>query len=403
MLQTRLKDILRTTGKHLKKLEFLGISTIRDFLLYFPRTYTDSREIRRIIDMKIDEPNVIKGRISSFFSRKTKNGKFMTRALLTDETGSIEVIWFNQPHITRMIPNGSTVILTGKLKYSFGKISMISPAYEIEKKEQIHSGRIVPVYHETEGISSKWMREKLKPIIDDWASEIVEYMLEEILKRHKLMPLSEAVKEIHFPENETQIEKARARLAFDELFLIQFKALKKRWEWQRVAENQKCALEIDGSVIKEFVERLPFKLTKAQERTAKEILQDLSRKHPMSRLVQGDVGSGKTVVAAIGILATTKSGKQVALMAPTEILAKQHYKTLSELLIPFGINIQFISGSTTKKQKKEIIKQMKTGTCDLVVGTHALIQEEIGFKNLGLAIVDEQHRFGVKQRSILKS
>jgi ATP-dependent DNA helicase RecG len=401
MLDTGVKNILRTTSRHLKRLENLGIKTVRDFALFFPRTYTDSRNICKITEMKIDEINTIKAKVKTLHSQKTRARKTLTKALVEDNSGSIEVVWFNQPHITRLIPKGSTVILRGKLKTSMGRFTLSSPEYEIEKKEQIHTARIVPIYHETEGISSKWLREKLKPIIDAWSSEFEEYMPKEILEEHGLINLQEAIKTIHFPANKPEIIHARRRLSFDELFLIQFQALKKKWEWQK--ENVKEKIKIDSALVKSFVDSLPFELTEAQKTSAKEILKDLQKSCPMSRLVQGDVGSGKTVVAAIAILVMAKTGQQVSIMAPTEILAKQHKETLDQFLNEFGIETKFISGSIKAKEKKEIIEDLKTGKCQVIIGTHALIQEKIKFKNLGLAIVDEQHRFGVKQRAILKS
>ncbi|MBI4231636.1 ATP-dependent DNA helicase RecG [Candidatus Peregrinibacteria bacterium] len=196
---------------------------------------------------------------------------------------------------------------------------------------------------------------------------------------------------------------ARKRLAFDELFLLQLKVLQKKWHWQnKASEKETKIIKLEAEILKQAMTRLPFELTNAQKRVLKEILSDLQKDYPMTRLVQGDVGSGKTIVAALSALNTVKNGYQVAIMAPTEILAKQHYQTLIKVLQPFNINIQFIAGSTTKKQKEDVIRQMKTGTMDIAIGTHALIQEGIGFKNLGLAIIDEQHRFGVKQRDILK-
>lgn len=402
MLETGLSKIIRTTSKHIKKLSDLGICTVKDFILYFPRTYTDGREIKKIIDIKLDEINTIKGEIKSFYSKKTRNGKLMTKAIVTDDTASIAVTWFNQSYIQKIIPAKSTVILRGKLKNIAGSLSLVSPEYEIEKAEQIHTGRIVPIYHETEGISSKWLREKLKPIIDEWADKFEEYMPEHILKKHNLTTLQKAIKDIHFPKDEISIAKARKRLGFDELFLIQLKALKKKFEWQKSAHKDKTII-IDPKLIREFVKSLPFELTEAQKKAAKDILRDLQKSFPMSRLIQGDVGSGKTVVAAISILVTVKSGYQVALMAPTEILAKQHLRTLNKLLEQFSITPGFISGATNEKDKKNILEELKNDKCKLVIGTHALIQEKIQFKNLGLAIVDEQHRFGVKQRAILKS
>jgi len=408
MLNKSLDKVLRTTKTHLGRLELLGVKTVKDFLLYFPRTYNDTREFTKISEIRTDETSTIKGQLTSLFNIRTKTGKKITRGVLIDETGSIGVVWFNQPHLTRMLPRKSEIILSGKVKFSFGKITLQNPSHELIKKEeeQIHSGRIVPVYHETEGINSKWIREKLKPLIDYWIDLFEEYIPENILKEHGLIDFKTAIRCVHFPDDPELLEKSKKRLAFDELFLLQLKVLQKRWYWQHqgVAKaHSEQKIEIKSEILKDCIDNLPFNLTNAQNRTLKEILEDLQKPFPMSRLLQGDVGSGKTIVAALATLNVVKNGYQVAIMAPTEILAKQHYQGFLETLKTYGLNIQFIAGSTTAKQKNEIIRQMKTGTVDIMIGTHALIQERIGFHNLGLAIIDEQHRFGVKQREILKS
>ena len=402
-LNQDLSSLLRTTNKHLSKLHSLGVKTVKDFLLYFPRTYNDNSDFTKIIDIRTDKVNVIKGKLTNLFNIKSKNGKKMTRAVFTDDSGSIGVVWFNQPHLSRLLPRNKDIILTGKAKFGFGKISLQNPSYELIKphEEQIHTGRIVPTYHETEGLSSKWIREKLKPLIDEWTELFNEYMPEHILEQEELMGYRKAIKNVHFPESDELLDKARARLAFDELFLLQLKILQKKWYWQNTRDGEEKVMEMKPE-IKKCIADLPFELTGAQKRVLKEILEDTQKTYPMSRLVQGDVGSGKTIVAAISALNTVKNDYQVAVMAPTEILAKQHYKTFLKVLSPFNINVQFIAGSSTKKQKEDVVRQMKTGTVDIVIGTHSLIQEGISFKNLGLAIIDEQHCFGVKQREILK-
>jgi ATP-dependent DNA helicase RecG len=405
MLNKSLSKVLRTTSRHLGRLELLGVKTVRDFLLYFPRTYNDTREFTKISEIRTDEVSTIKGKLTSLFNIRTKNGKKMTRGVITDETGSVGVVWFNQPHLTRMLPRNSDIILSGKTKFGFGKITLQGPSYELIKKEeeQIHSGRIVPVYHETEGINSKWMREKLKPLVDNWVDLFEEYLPEEIIKEHNLIDYKTAIRSVHFPDEPELLEKSKERLAFDELFLLQLKVLQKKWYWQNINKEDPKNIKTNEEVIKDCTDNLPFTLTNAQNRTLKEILDDLEKPYPMSRLLQGDVGSGKTIVAALAALSVVKNGYQVAIMAPTEILAKQHYAGFIETLKAYSLNIQFIAGSTTKKEKENVIRQMKTGTVDIIIGTHALIQDGIGFKKLGLAIIDEQHRFGVKQRETLKS
>lgn len=401
-LHQPLADVLRTTRLHLKKLEEIGIKNIQDLLLYFPRGYQDKSVFTPISELRTDEINTVKGFLDSIFHKRLQNGKTLTRGMLTDETGSIEVIWFNQPYLRNVLQNGKEIILSGKAKFKLGKISLQSPSYEAIKKEQMHVGRIIPVYHQTEGITSKWLREKIKPLISSWGKLFHEYMPENILKDYHLISYADAVSQIHFPTTEEELEKAKKRLSFDELFLLQLKAFQKKWKWQNIQHQQQKQISLHAD-LEQFLKTLPFELTKSQHQVLEEILDDLKKPYPMSRLLQGDVGSGKTVVAGAAILNTIQNGYQAALMAPTEILAKQHYNTLFQLLRSYSLNLQFISGSTPAALKQKIFEQLETGRIDLIIGTHSLIQENVQFQNLGLAVIDEQHRFGVKQRDILKS
>ncbi len=342
----------------------------------------------------------MKGKLSGLFHKRTNHGKLLTKAIFSDSTGSVNVIWFNQPFLKKILYNGQKLILSGKAAFKYGKITLQNPAYEEIQSELMHSGRIVPIYHQTEGINSKWVREKLKPLIDEWSKLLIDYMPDSIKKKYELIPYDQAVREVHFPTEEETLIKAKFRLSFDELFLLQLKALQKKWHWQNVKEHQQKPIPLHPET-RQLIDSLPFELTEAQNKSVKEILNDLQQPYPMSRLLQGDVGSGKTIVAGIAIFNAIKAGYQVALMAPTEILAKQHLKTIYELLKIYSYNINFISGSINRTQKKEALKQISTGTVNLIIGTHSLIQEGVEFKNLGLAVIDEQHRFGVKQREIL--
>lgn len=401
LLKTRLSEVLRTTSAHIRGLKDLGIVTVEDLFHYFPRTYRDRTDVCSISEMRTDQVNVVQGILSKMFSRRTKTGKTMTMATLTDSTGSVEVMWFNQPHLQRIFRNGDEVVLTGKIKFSRAKISMISPQYEVVRKKQLHTARLVPVYHERDKINSKWLREKINPLLKG-ARLLEDFMPGEILEEADLMPYGEAVRIVHDPPSGEALSEARRRLGFDELFLLQFRALQRRWRFRQDAVNKGRVIEADPEVAKIFYDGLGFKLTGAQTRVTNEIMKDLGAPYPMMRLLQGDVGAGKTVVAAFGLLNTVKAGYQAALMAPTEILAKQHYTSVSKLLKPFGFNIQFLSGSLTNKQKEDMHRQIATGTVDLVIGTHAIIQQGVQFKKLGLAVIDEQHRFGVRQRERLQ-
>ncbi len=268
MLSRKLAVVLKTTKPHLYRLENIGLETFEDLLLYFPRTYNDTTEYRKINEIDLTEVNTIKGKLTNLFNVRTKFGKKITRGVFTDETGSISVVWFNQPHIIRMIPQKTEIVLSGKIKISMGKPTFQSPSYEVLERssESLHTGRIVPVYHETEGLTSKWLREKLKPIMDNWIDNFQEYMPEEIIKEHNLIDYKTAIKNVHFPENEESLAKAKERLAFDELFLLQLKVLQKRWYWQSVSEKESKVLESKIEHIKECIKSLPFSLTNAQKR-----------------------------------------------------------------------------------------------------------------------------------------
>lgn len=403
LLNAPLKTVLSTTSKHLELLKSLNIKTVEDLINYYPRTYTDASGITPIAEAKVGEAQTFFGTLSNFFMKRLPGGRAFIRALLSDETGKIEIVWFNQTHIMRMYKSGMQVFVTGKPSLHIKKISLTSPQIEQKREEQLHTGRIIPIYHETEGLKSSWIREKLKPVLDDAIEEIEEHLPKEILEKENLMSLKEALLHIHYPEKEEDLTRARERLAFDEIFLLQLKALHKKWLWQHDPKRKIQTKSIERGVIDQLIADLPFSLTNAQKQTLEAILTDLEKDIAMSRLVQGDVGSGKTIVAGLAALAVIKNGQQVAIMAPTEILAKQHSKTLYKFFSKTGINMQTILGSTPASAKKEIITQLGSGTLDLIIGTHALIQEDIKFKNLGLAIIDEQHRFGVRQREILRS
>ena len=237
MLSKQLKEVLRTTSGHLNKLKDIGVTTVHDLLLYFPRTYADRSDLTKIVDLSTEEVNTVKGILTHMTTQRTRYGKYLTRAMLTDDSGTVEVIWFNQPHLKRILYNEAEVVLMGKAKVNNGRLSLLSPSYELQREDMLHSARIVPVYHETEGISSKWLREKIKPLIDDWAGGFEEYMPEEILNNLNLLPYNEAVKNVHFPESEAILKKAVERLSFDELFLLQLKALQKKWYWQKISSE----------------------------------------------------------------------------------------------------------------------------------------------------------------------
>ena len=414
MLSTSLSKTIRTTPAHLKRLKQIGIESVGDLLTYFPRRYSDKRDVIPIVEIKEKEAVVIKGTIISVSSnaRNFRKKISITSALIKDSSGTVEATWFNQPFLSQKLKKGIQIYISGKAKFNIKKGGFVfnGPEVEVVGERQIHTTRIVPIYHETEienyngpgKISSKWIREKLFPLLP-FAEYFEEFLPKETLTQYKLMAYSEAVRHAHFPSAEDKLKEATRRLAFNELFLLQVGALNRRYLWRKEGEQHARKITPNWELIKSFAESLKWPLTGAQKKAIFEIVKDFEQPYPMSRLLEGDVGSGKTVVAAAAAFHIIQNEYQVCLVAPTEILARQHLKTLSELLSPHNINPILIIGATPEKEKKEIRTQLKNGTIKIVVGTHALLQEKIKFKNLGLAIVDEQHRFGVKQRELLKT
>lgn len=381
-----------------RRLEKLNIKTVGDLLFHFPFRYDDFSLISDIARVQPGEAVTIKAEIISLKNEFTKTGKRIQRAIVCDQTGNLEIIWFNQIYLLKTLKTGKMYNFSGKVDWFGRKIAMISPEYEeirdiagSQSPSTIHTGRLVPVYPETYGVSSKWLRSRIAFLLFNHQIEINDYLPEEIKIRNRLIDLVPALLKIHFPGNLNDVYEAKKRLSFDELFFLQLNGLKRKIDWQK--QTLSHPFSIPQEKILDFIARLPFSLTKAQNRCLKEILTDLSQKKPMNRLLEGDVGSGKTVVAAAAVYTSFLNGFQSAFMAPTEILAEQHYQTLNQLLSPFGLNIKLVTSShkLTAMSKKP----------DVYVGTHALIQKNLEFEELGLVIIDEQHRFGVEQRAKL--
>jgi len=402
MLTERIHRAIRTTKRHQEKLEDLGIKTLKDLFFYFPRAYEDLSQFSKVSEIRTDCKNVLKGKVTNLSKRRARTGKLLISGIFSDNTGSVEVIWFNQPYILEVLNPNEEIILSGKASFDFNRITLKNPDFEKVKENLIHTARIVPIYHESPPITSKWVREKIA-LTKSYLDFLEEYMPEEILERQKLINFKKAIKSIHFPSSKDLIIKSRERLAFDELFLIQLIALQKRWQWMKNYSENELNISISEDFLNEFKNKLPFTLTNAQQKVIDEVFIDLQKKYPMLRLLQGDVGSGKTAVAAAAAYAVYKNGLQTAIMAPTEILAKQHFNSLTEIFGFFDVKMDLLVGSLSEKNKKNIAEKIKNGQIDIIIGTHALIQEYVHFKNLGLAVIDEQHRFGVKQRDILKS
>jgi len=402
-LSTPLSEALATTARHLKALAEIGIITVEDLLNYFPRAYSDLSNLKKISELTMGEAQTVVGEIRDLRTIRTKTGKTLVTAKLIDETGEIALTWFHSLYMARVLRNGEEVAITGKVQIGMrGRHSIIGGTFEKISEEMLHTGRIIPVYRSHgKHISSKWLREKIHPLLQ-FAKKLPEIIPPQILEKEDLPPLGESVASIHFPESEAEVENARQRLAFDELFFLQLAGLQRKIIWQRNAKGSGVKIPHTTELLQEFASTLPFQFTQAQKISSLEILTDLAKDLPMNRLLEGDVGSGKTVVAALAIFLTVKVGKQVSLLAPTEILAAQHFCNFLKTLHPLGIRAELLTGSTTAKNKKEISAKLRGGELDLVVGTHALLEAHVKFRELGLVVIDEQHRFGVAQRALMR-
>ena len=386
----------------------LNLQTIEDMLYYFPRRYDDYSELKLIKNLKYGEEVTILAWVKSLttFNTRNKNRKII-QAIVSDDTGSIQLMWFNQEYHLRYLRKNMFLSISGKAEQYMGRLVMYHPDYEQIDKDQLNTKRIVPVYALTARLGQKWLRRMIYNVVNEWAPKIPEFMTEYIMEDADLMDLSSALKEIHFPETVPTLKRARYRLAFDEIFLLQLGVLRQKYEWS-IQKGHIYTVEDDWLL--ERIKHLDFSLTHAQERVLSEFRKDLNSGQPMNRLLQGDVGSGKTVVAALAVSIVIKHGVQGAFMAPTSILAEQHYASLKHLLanqedqgaVLEEDQIRLLIGDTSAREREEILTGLADGSVKLVIGTHALIKDPVVFENLQLVIVDEQHRFGVAQRAALR-
>ena len=392
---TTLKGVGQRTAEQLAK---MGVLSIADLLYIFPRRYDDYTLLKPISQLEYDETVTVIGTVWETRLRRTR-GHQLVQSVVSDGTGSIDVTWFNQPWLAEKIQAGSQIVLSGKVDQFLGRLVFQNPDWEPLAMEPLRTRRIVPVYPLTKGLAAYRMREIMKQASDIWAPRFPEPLPEQIRERRNLYKLPFAIRQAHFPESQESMHKARRRLVFDELFLFQLGMLGLRRDWQGAAGVD---IPTDLEALKDFIRRLPFQLTAAQKRVIGEIAADVARPLPMNRLLQGDVGSGKTVIAAATIVSVVRAGFQAALMAPTEILAEQHFRGLNQLLGEIGISVRLLTGSTPAEEKRKIYADLVDGQMDVIIGTHALIQEGVRFKGLGLVVIDEQHRFGVDQRKALR-
>ncbi|MFA6416562.1 MAG: ATP-dependent DNA helicase RecG [Patescibacteria group bacterium] len=386
-LSSKISELSRVGKVGAKLLKKLGLENIQDLLFYLPFRYDDFSLISKIVDLQVGQTTNVRGEIQLIQNKRSFKRKInITEALISDETDSLKVIWFNQPFLAKNLKPGDIISLAGRVSESQGQLTMISPQYEkVYGADLVHTQGLIPNYHLTEGLTQKQLRYFIKQIIT-LADKVPEWLPRDIIKKIGLIDLAAALKKIHFPKNKEDAEEARRRLAFSELFLRQ---LKSQMIKKEISERQAISIKFQEAATKDFVGGLPFQLTDDQKKAAWEIIQDLGKARPMSRLLEGDVGSGKTVVAAMAMFNVAKNNKRSALMAPTEILAEQHFNSLNNLFKNSEFKIGLLTGTKKVKDVNEF---------DIIVGTHAIIQKKVNIENLALAIVDEQHRFGVNQR-----
>ena len=400
-LTTPLEQIKGVGPKTAQALAAAGLTTVSDALNFLPRAYDDYSTAVNIADLQPGKVTV-KARCESVSTRIVRRGLRITTAVLADKSGKVKAVWFNQPYRETQLRSDAEFIFSGQFGMQYNRYQINNPsvelAKEIAKTAAENNSEIQPVYKSIKNIRPKTVQDLMKnirPIMDF----LPETLPENIIRRQKLISRSEAVKFLHAPKTHEEISRGRERLAFEELFEMILAAQFNKQEQTKLAGWK---IPFNKSVVKNFVDQLPFPLTNAQRRAAWQILQDLESDHPMNRLLQGDVGSGKTVVAGLVAAEVAKAGFQTAIMAPTEILAQQHAKTLDELLSPpFGVSVALMTGHVKGAARNQLLDNLASGNIDVVVGTHALIQEKVAYHKLGFAVIDEQHRFGVKQRQAL--
>jgi ATP-dependent DNA helicase RecG len=381
-----------------KKYAVLGIHTVEELIDTYPRRYDDYSRVTPIRDIK-PGPVTIKATMKRAMGRYVRRGMHITEAVATDGTDSVRLVWFNQPYRETGIKPDHDYYIAGNYELSRQRFAIMSPAVELVSDFPVHTARIIPIYRETKGLTSVQIRKALRdvmPVIDKLSETLPAWLLEQ----EDLMPYASAIRTIHFPESSEALDEARRRLGFEEVFQLTLASLLNKYE---LLQDTALAIPFDQELAKTFVGHLPFTLTDAQRKVVWQIYQDMQRTQPMNRLVEGDVGSGKTVVAAMAAVMAMAEGYQVAFMAPTELLARQHADTIYKLLEPLGMHnrVSLLVGGMKLKEKETAKRHITDGRVNCIIGTHALIQEDVDMQKLGLIIIDEQHRFGVEQRKKL--
>jgi len=402
--------VIRGVGDNqVKNLAKLGIFSIRDLLYHFPRRYDDYSKLKTISQLRYGEEATIVASVNNVARFPTRKGRTMIEAIVSDATGSMRLLWFNQEWHMRSLRENMLISISGKIDTYLGRPVIWHPEYEPLDRQQLNTNRIVPVYPLTAKVTQKWLRRTIFSTLKYWVPRINETLTDQIRQRASVIGLQQALSEVHFPEDMQILAASQRRLAFDELFLQQLGIIQQKRQWLEMSGEP---YPVTDAWLKARIDSLPYELTGAQLRTIDEIRKDVSSPHPMNRLLQGDVGSGKTIVALVGMAMVISHGAQAAFMAPTGILAEQHYQTSLRLMTePRGKQpaflepgqVRILTGDTSQSDRKEIAKGLKTGYIKLLIGTHALIEDPVRFQNLQMAVVDEQHRFGVAQRAALRN
>ena len=403
--------VLQGVGpRNAESLARLGLHTLGDMLYYYPRRYDDYSQLKPIKDLFYGEQVTVIGTIQSVHSRSIRGGKAsIIETIISDGTGALRLSYFNQPWLANRFKQGDAISVSGKIDQYLGRLVMNSPDWEPVEVENLHTNRIVPVYSLTERITQKWLRNQMKQVVEYWAPAVVDALPESVRNSARVMPLGQALLQVHFPDSQDKLKAARERLAFDEIFYLQMGVLRQKRNWKSVEARR---FSVSDEWLGTRLTSLPFTLTSAQQKAISDIRADFDSGKPMNRLLQGDVGSGKTVVAALAAGMITSNGAQAAIMAPTSILAEQHYRNFTKFFMESDSlpsnsqeiqTIRLLVGDTPEAEKEEIRNGLANNTIKIVIGTHAVIEQPVQFANLQFIVIDEQHRFGVEQRAELRS
>ena len=389
------------TAKQLSNLKSLGINTIYDLIYYFPRAYDDRTNIKKIGELKFNEYVVLKASVMSAVNLTVRSGKKIVKAMVSDGTGIMEILWFGMPYIKKSLKIGEEYLFIGQIKKS-AVFQLINPEYKLFSGQQkVSENEILPIYSSNKNITQNSLRKLVEKFLVNFLNYFEENIPKGLIKEYKIMERKSAIKNIHYPVSMKEIEEAKRRFAIEELLILELGILKNRF----IIENSNSKnYEVEGKKekVRDFLSQLTFNLTNAQKKVIKEIYDEISNGKIVNRLIQGDVGSGKTVVAMVMLIYMAENGYQGALMVPTEILANQHYLGIKERLEKIGLRVELLTSSIKGKKKNEILEGIVSGEIDIVIGTHSLIEDDVVFKKLGLIVIDEQHRFGVNQRNKLR-